>query len=80
MPSSPRLRARLVGLEKAFPRRCPACVGRPRIDGMLFRYNGELLSARGERLDESDLEPCTSCGRCREEGIKVLVGVDPAAI
>ncbi len=74
------LRARLVGLEKAFPRRCPVCAGRPRIDGMLFLYNGELITPRGERLAESDLEPCPSCGRCRDEGIKVVVGVDPAVI
>ncbi len=80
MPFSPRLRARLFGLEKPLPRHCPVCAGRDRQSGVLFRFNGDLLTAQGERVNELALEPCTSCGHGRDEWLKIVVGVDPTAI
>jgi hypothetical protein len=63
-----RLRARLAGLERTFPRRCPACAGRPRIDGMLFRYKGILLL------------PCPACGGRGNNANKMSEGVNPALL
>jgi hypothetical protein len=91
MPYSPRLRARVFGLEKALPRRCPVCAGRPRIKGVVFRYQGVLQTAQGQPLDEEDLLPCRACGGRSGNaidgvdpgatpGIRVIEGVDPAVI
>jgi hypothetical protein len=70
-----RLRSRLAGLEKAYPRPCPACAGRPDATGIVYRWEGALQNRDGQPLEESDLLPCPACGKGGAE--KILVGVNP---
>ena len=86
---------RLARLEKAVPKSCPACAGRPRITGVAFLYKGVLQNCHGEPLAEEDLLPCPSCGGgglldarkvlegvnpARLLGVKIVQGIDPAII
>lgn len=80
MLPSPRLRARLVLLERTLGPRCHACAHRPLIDDVLFRYNGVLQTSDGRSVDEADLLACPACGKGPSEWLKVVVNVDPACV
>jgi hypothetical protein len=50
---------------------------------VLIEYEGRLTDGRGHDIDPALLEPCPRCGKGRagrSHGIRLVSGIDPAAI